>query len=48
MTPPTTLQLFPDRKEKNLIENTQFCGADTFGERGSQFIALATQVQAVN
>ena len=40
----TPLQLFPDDQERERIKKTIFHNSDAFGERGSQFIAMATKV----
>ena len=46
--PPTTQQLFPLKYEKKRIANLKFVSSDTFGEKESQFIAMATSVNNLN
>ena len=43
LTPPESTELFPEKSKKQ-INKLKFHASDTFGEKGSQFIAFANRV----
>ena len=48
IVPPTTMQLFPKKKDKKSLTNIKFVSSHTHGEKDSQFIALAVVVHNFN